>query len=391
MEAVFDQVINRENTACVKYDQRKSVFGKEDVLPFWVADMDFKAPQPVIDALQKRLDHGILGYPMKPEGFYDSIADWLERRHGWKIHRDWILFTPGVVPALVLSVLAYTNPGDRVIVQPPVYFPFFRSIDHHGRRKTDNMLVESDGRYEMNFDDLELKFKQGVKMIFLCNPHNPVGRVWSQVELEKLSALCLKNNIVLVSDEIHSDIIFEGSKHLPVASISPEIGKRSITCFAPSKTFNLAGLSTSFVIIPDTGMRKKYELLVRDYHLEHGNIFGLEALTAAYQHGELWLKELLKYLAGNLNYVENYFKSNIPEVSVIKPEGTYLVWLDFRKLKMGREELNHFLVHTAGIGLSDGALFGPGGQGFQRLNIACPTELLEQGLDQLSKAIKNIT
>jgi cystathionine beta-lyase len=387
--SVFDEIINRENTASVKYDQRKSVFGRQDVLPFWVADMDFKAPQPVIDVLQKRIEHGIFGYPVKPEVFYDSIVDWIERKHGWKIHRDWILFTPGVVPALVLSVLAFTVPDDRIIVQPPVYFPFFRTIDHHGRRKTDNFLVEIDGKYEMNFDDLQTKFRQGAKMMFLCNPHNPVSRVWNQGELMKLAELCNEYNIILVSDEIHSDIIFGGHKHIPAAVLSSELAKRSVTCFAPSKTFNLAGLATSFVIIPDSSMRKKYEMIIRDFHLEHGNIFGLEALTAAYQNGDSWLKELLNYLEGNLHYLENHFKINMPEIRVIKPEGTYLVWLDFRKLNFSREDLNHFLIQEAGIGLSDGAMFGPGGQGFQRWNIACPRKLLQQGLDQLSEAIKN--
>jgi cystathionine beta-lyase len=390
MKSIFDEIIPRENTACVKYDKRKQVFGREDVMPFWVADMDFKAPEPVIQSLQKKIDHGILGYPLKPDGFYESITSWLLRRHGWEVKSDWILFTPGVVPSMVLSIYAFTNPGDRVLLQSPVYFPFFTSIKNNDRAVVCNLLQRSGACYEMDFDDIKSKFREGVKMILLCSPHNPVGRVWKKDELTRLVELCLEFNVRIVSDEIHSDIIYQGNRHIPLASLGKEAANLTITCMAPSKSFNLAGMASSFVIIPEPETRELYAKTVRDFNLEHGNIFGLEAMNAAYAHGEAWLDELLPYLWENIVMAEKYIKENLPEIGIEKPEGTCLLWLDFNKLGMDRTELNRLLVHKAGIGLSDGHSFGPGGEGFQRLNVGCPRSYLRLGLERLRAAVESL-
>ena len=390
MASIFDELIPRENTGCAKYDSRHSVFGTEDILPFWIADMDFKAPEPVIEALRAKVNHGIFGYPVSPDHYFDSIVTWLYRRHGWKVEKEWITFCPGVVPALSMAVLAFSRAGDRVAVQPPVYFPFFRTIESQNRIRINNPLNLREGKYLMDLNDLEEKAGQGLSMIFLCNPHNPGGRVWKREELEKLAELCTRKKILVVSDEIHSDIIFSGQQHIPLASLGIEIASRTVTCMAPSKTFNLAGLSSSFVVIPDPDKRSQFDKLLHDYNIYHGNIFGLEAMKSAYEKGGRWLEELIQYLQENLRLTEDFFEHNIPEVKVMKPEGTYLVWLDFRKLGMGGKELNDFLVREAGIGLSPGYLFGPGGEGFERLNIACPRSRLAEGLSKLSEALRRI-
>ncbi len=390
MASVFDEVIARENTGCAKYDNRKLVFGKEKVIPFWIADMDFKAPGYVIEKLKDRVEHGLFGYPAMPENFFDPIAGWIYKRYGWEIKKEWLCFSPGVVPALVISVLAYSSPEESVVVQPPVYFPFFRTIESQDRVKIDNPLVFDNNRYVMNLEDLESSIRKGVRMIFLCNPHNPCGSVWRKDELEEFAALCLKYHVTIISDEIHSDIIYPGNKHIPIASLDKDIGANTITLMAPSKTFNLAGLSTSFTIIPDEPKRKKFQKLLADFHINHGNVFGLEAIKAAYESGEAWLDQLLEYLKGNLDFIENYLKTNIPLIGMIRPQGTYLAWLDFRKFNMNREELNSFLIHEAGLGLSDGELFGTGGEGFQRLNFGCPRSMIQKGLDQLKSAFNHL-
>lgn len=390
MDPLFNEIIKRENTGCAKYDQRKSIFGTSDVMPFWVADMDFRAPEAVIENLKKRVGHGIFGYPVMPEFYFDPIVTWTEKRYGWKIEKEWICFSPGVVPALAMAVVGFSRPGDGVIVQPPVYFPFYRTIEGQSRKRIENPLQLTGDRYEMDFENLEREIGSGTKMIFLCNPHNPGGRVWKKRELERLGEICLRNDILIVSDEIHSDIIYKGHRHIPVASIDRDLAQHTITCMAPSKTFNLAGLATSFVIIPDPGKRNQFRSVTQDYHIHHGNVFGLEAMKAAYTLGEEWLDSLLVYLEGNSDFIAGYVSDFIPEVKIVKPEGTCLTWLDFRDLNMTRKQLNDFLIHKAGIGMSDGELFGTGGQGFQRLNFACPRSLLKKGLEKIKEAIQTL-
>jgi cysteine-S-conjugate beta-lyase len=383
----FDEPIQREGTGSVKYDLRKAVFGNEEVIPVWVADMDFKTPDFIIQALQKRLEHEILGYTFRTASFYESIINWNQRRHGWKIQRDWISFAPGVVPSLNMLVEALTEPGDSIMVQPPVYFPFFSAVENHSRKLLLNPLRVVDGKYRMDFDDLEAKIESRTRMLILCNPHNPVGIAWPPDVLRRLGSICLKHNIVILSDEIHYDLVFSGYKHTPMAGLSDDINSLTVTCMAPSKTFNLAGLSTSYVVISDRQMRLKYEKELDRIHVGNGNIFGNIALEAAYNHGDEWLSQLMNYLDGNLRLLQTFMAEKIPAIKVIPPEATYLVWLDCRELGMEPEALRQFIIHEAGLGMNDGLQFGEGGAGFQRINIACPRYLLLQALGKLHAAI----
>jgi cystathionine beta-lyase len=384
----FEEKLSRENTDCVKYDLRKSIFGKEDVIPMWVADMDFKSPDFVVNALKERVNHEIYGYSIRNEGFYNSVITWLYKRHGLTIQRDQMTVSPGVVPALSMCVLAYTKPGDKIIIQPPVYHPFFSIVKNNGRQVVCNPLKFINNRYYFDFDDLEQTIDISTRMLFLCNPQNPVSRVWTHEELVRLSEICMKHEILIFSDEIHSDLIYQPYKHCPIISISEDIAQHSITAIAPSKTFNLAGLHTSVMIIPNKKLHAEYELMLDNLHIGAGNLFGNIALEAAYIHGEEWLEQLLEYLEGNIKFVKEFLKTYIPSIELVEPEGTYLLWLDFRNLNMNQEQLNEFLIHKAKVGFNDGTLFGQGGEGFQRMNIACPRTLIEKALTQIKAALK---
>lgn len=385
----FDHVIERRGTACQKWDNLGKVFGDPDILALWKADMDFKAPPEVIERLKKRLDHGIFGYPNRPDDFYDAIISWMSRRHGWDIKKEWICHSPGVTPSLVFSMLAMTRPGDRVVIQSPIYAPFYHIIEENGRRITDNPLVFDNGRFFMNLDDLKAKLNSRVKMLFLCNPHNPSGRVWQKRELEEIAEICLKNNITIVSDDVHSDIVYEGNKHIPIASISRDIEERTITSFSPSKTFNLAGFRSAVVVIPNKDLRDRYNDLISGMHLAGVTVFGAEAIAAAYSTGEEWLEELIEYLSGNLRFVEEFLRENIPAIKLIKPEGTYVPLIDFRELGLSSEELQKFLVHKAGVGMNNGAEFGKVTEGFARMTIAAPRSTITEGLNRIKTAIEN--
>lgn len=386
----FDKIINRKGTSSVKWDYLDRVFGNSGVMPMWVADMDFEAPQPVIDAVVKRARHGVYGYTNRSDAFYASIAGWTEKRHGWHVERDWISACPGVVPAISLNILSFTEPGDKVLVQSPVYHPFFSSIEDNGRVIVNNRLKQEGGRYVMDYEDLDAKLGSGVKVMILCSPHNPVGRVWSREELTRVGELCVKHNVILISDEIHSDLIYSGNVHTPTASLSEELAQRTVTCLAPSKTFNIAGLSTSIAIIPNRELHQKFNSTVKSIGIEMSNLFGITALEAAYTHGAEWLDQLLVYLEGNVDFLLDYFKSSIPRIKVYKPEGTYLMWLDCRELGMAQKDLVSFFIHKAQVGLNDGAAFGAGGEGFMRMNIACPRSVLEEGLRRIEKAVHRI-
>ena len=386
----FDEIVPRENTNSVKYDIRGELFGKEDVIPMWVADMDFRTPDFIIKAIKSRLEHEILGYSIKPGSYYDSIIKWLGRRHNWDIKKEWISFSPGVVPALNMAVMAYSRPGDKIILQSPVYHPFYAAIENNGRRIVNNPLRQENGRYYFDFDDLKKKIDADVKMLFLCNPHNPVSRAFTEEELRELAAICLENNILIIADEIHSDLIFPGYRHIPMASLSDDIAENTITCMAPSKTFNLAGMSTSFLVIKNRELRHRYNKVLDQVHIGSGNLFGTVALEAAYTNGDEWLEQLMAYLKKNAELVKNYLRENIPEIQLTEPEATYLLWLDCRELKMTNKELKNFMIHEAGLGLNDGAMFGLGGEGYQRMNIAAPAITVEKSLQQLKKAVDKI-
>lgn len=383
----FDELIDRTNTNCIKYDGRKVFFGNEDLLPLWVADMDFRTPDFIVEALKKRAEHEIFGYTFRAESYTNSIVNWLKRRHNWEIKPEWITFSPGVVAGLTMAIEALSNPGDGVIIQPPVYFPFFDSVKGTGREMIENPLKLENGRYYFDLDDLKSKITPMTKLLLLSNPHNPGGMAWNRDELTALAQICLDHKILIISDEIHSDLIFEGYRHTPLAGISEEIAQNCVICMAPSKTFNTAGLTTSFLVIPNKRHFVAYERVMRLPHLHMGNIFGTVALEAAYTFGENWLSQLLKYLESNYNYLEEFFRNNMPEVKVMKPEATYLIWVDFSAYGFSDEELNQKLI-DAGVGLNRGVQFGKQGSGYMRINIGCPLSTLKEALNRIQKALK---
>jgi cystathionine beta-lyase len=383
----FDEIVDRINTNCLKYDARNSFFGNPDVLPLWVADMDFRTPDFIVEAIKKRAEHEIFGYTFRTEAYTQSIVNWLKNRHNWAIRPEWISFSPGVVAGLTLAIEALSDAGEGVIVQPPVYFPFFDSVKGSGRQLIENPLKLENGRYYFDLEDLRSKITPATKLLLLSNPHNPGGMAWTREELSSLTQICLDHKIVIISDEIHSDLIFDGHKHTPVASISEEVAQNSITLMAPSKTFNTAGLTTSFLVIPNKRHFVAYERVMRLPHLHMGNIFGTIALEAAYTHGQNWLSQLLTYLQENYQALETFFNEKLPEVKVMRPEATYLIWINFSAYGLTDEALNKKLI-DAGVGLNRGTQFGKQGAGFMRINIGCPRSILQAALERIEKAFK---
>lgn len=386
----FDEIVPRQGTNCIKYDALDWIFKSTDILPLWVADMDFRAPDFIVDAIRKRAEHEIFGYTFKPESYFQSIIGWMKRRHNWEIKKEWISFSPGVVAGLSLTIETFSKPGDEVIVQPPVYFPFFDCVKGTKRKMVENPLKIENGRYTFDFEDLKSKITEKTKLLLLCNPQNPGGMVWKREELEELSKICLVNKIMVIADEIHSDLIFKGYKHIPFATISEEAAKNSVVFMAPSKTFNVAGLSSSIAIIPNKTNFARYERTLGVGHLGMGNIFGSIALEAAYTHGDDWLDQMLDYLWENYLLVKSYFQKNLPEVKVMPLEATYLVWLDFTAYGMKDEELMNFIVDKAKVGLNNGGRFGTGGDGWMRINIGCPKSILQEGLERLVTAFQRL-
>ena len=386
----FDEPYEREGTDCIKYDRREEVFGVKNVIPMWVADMDFNSPDFVVESLRKRLDHGIFGYSFRPDDYYVSMISWIRSRHNWNVEKEWISFCPGIVPALNFCTLAFTQPGDSIIVQPPVYFPFFSAVESHGRKLIYNQLIESGGKWAMDYDSLIAGIDSGTKMIFISNPHNPVGRVWTPEELDNLADICLNKNILIISDEIHCDLALPGFNHTPLASLSEKIAKNTVTLIAPSKTFNLAGLSTSSVIISDPGLRKSFNRVVDNLHVGNGNIFGTIASISAYTNGHKWLDSLLDYIDNNVEFVKDYCREMIPEIVPVQPEATYMIWLDCRKFGMKGKELQSFFVSKAGVGMNEGSTFGPGGDGFMRMNLGATHNTVMNALEKIESAVRSV-
>lgn len=388
MATDFDKVINRKGTHSLKYDFATVRGKKADILPLWVADMDFQAPKAVRERLFEIVEHGIFGYSDTLEDYFRAVKSWYKRRFDWEIESDWIIKTPGIVFALAMAVKAYTEPGESVLMLQPVYYPFREVIEDNGRKLIGSPLKLEDGHYTIDFEDMEKKIRENaVKLLLFCSPHNPVGRVWKREELEKVAALCLKYHVTLVSDEIHSDIVYKGHKHQMMASISEEIADITVTCTAPSKTFNVAGLQLSNIIISNPKLREKFKHEVMQAGYSQPNLMGMEACQAAYENGEEWLEELLVYLQGNVDFVRDYLKQEIPKIRLIEPEGTYLLWLDCRELGVSVEELEHLVVDKANLWLDPGFIFGAVGEGFERINIACPRQTLRQAMDQFRDAL----
>ncbi|MDP2920531.1 MAG: MalY/PatB family protein [Dehalococcoidia bacterium] len=389
MKYDFDTVIDRRGTCSVKWDAVEERFKVKDILPMWVADMDFKSPPAVVTALKKTADCGIFGYTSVPASYYEAVIDWMKKRHGWQIQKEWLMLTTGVVPALRLLVKAFTQPGDQVIVQTPVYYPFSVAIKDNGCEILDNPLRLEGASYRMDLDDLERKITPKTKMIILCSPQNPISRVWTREELKDLGDICLRHNVLVVSDEIHSDIIYRGYKYVPFTTVSDDFIDKSIVCTAASKTFNLPGLHTSNIVIANPELRKQFTAVMRNCGMSSPNMFGIAATEAAYRDGEEWLEQLLDYLQGNVDFVTKFLAERIPGARLIQPQGTYLLWLDLRNCGIEAERLGTCVREEAKVATEAGTLFGCVENGFERMNIACPRSILAEGLRRIEEMVKS--
>jgi cystathionine beta-lyase len=387
MPTEFDRVIDRRNTASLKWDFSKRLTGREGLLPLWVADMDFPAPQEVLEALRRRVEHGVFGYTLEPESYFQAAMDWVLRRHGWKLEREWLLPAPGVVPAINLAILAFSEPGDEVVIQPPVYYPFGESIQRNGREVAENPLALEGGRYRMDFAQLERLIGPRTRLLILCSPHNPVGRVWERGELKRLGELCLRRGVILLSDEIHGDLVLPGFRHLPTASLSPELAGFTVAFLSATKSFNLAGLGGSLMVIPDPNLRKRFKKTKESLWTGLANAFSVTASETAWRHGGPWLERLLAYILDNYEFLARFLAERLPAARVMSLEGTYLAWIDFRSLGLSDKQLKERIVQRAGVWLDDGPMFGTGGQGFQRLNLACPRSTLREALERIAGAL----
>ena len=389
MKYNFDELIDRRNTGAVKTDLCKKMFGTDDLIPLWVADMDFRTPDFIIDAINNRCKHPILGYTVPDEEYFNSIIRWIDVRHGWKLERNWLGFLPGIVPGLAFAVNALTQTGDQIIIQPPVYPPFIQVPSKNGRELIYNPLKVVEGRFEMDLKDLEYKITDRTRMFILCNPHNPGGRTWDADTLIKVAEICHKHGVLVVSDEIHSDMALPGNVHTPFASVSELAAQNSITYMAPSKTFNMAGLVSSSYIIPNGEIRKKFSDFMNNSELANGNIFAYVAAQAAYENGTEWLTEMIRYIQGNVNYIVEFLEKNVPQIKPMIPQASFLIWLDCAGLEMNSHQLQDFMVKEARLGLNKGTTFGPGGEQHLRLNIGCSREVLKQAMEQLNSAINS--
>jgi cystathionine beta-lyase len=387
----FDKIIERRGTGAVKTDALKKIYGKEDLIPLWVADMEFETPDFIIEAIRKRLEHPVFGYTVMPEGYWETVKTWIEDHHGWKTETEWMTFIPGIVKGIGMVINALLEKDDKVIIQPPVYHPFRLIPQKNGREVVFNPLKElPDGSYEMDFENLEAVCDPKCKLLILSNPHNPAGIVWSRETLIKLADFCHSHGITVISDEIHCDMALFGNRHIPFASVSEKAAECSITFGAPSKTFNIAGIVSSYAIVPDEGLREKFFKWLEASEMSAAHIFAPIATMAAFKHGENWRQQMLRYLECNIRFVEEYCLKNIPQIRPLRPQASFLVWLDCRKLGLSHEELTDLFVNKAGLALNDGEMFNPGGEGFMRLNIGTPRDILKEAMDKLLDAVTTI-
>jgi len=386
----FDEIINRKNTGCLKYDFTRQRNMPEDVLPFWVADMDFRTTSYVEDALKERAEHGIFGYSDLDDEYYEAVSGWMVRHHDYHTKREWLIKTPGVVFALAMAVKAFTKEGDGVLLQLPVYYPFKEVIEDNNREVVSNDLVlGDDNKYHFNYEDFEQKIiDKKIKLFFLCNPHNPVGRVWTKEELTIIGDICVKHNVIVVADEIHGDFAFKG-QHQVFATIKKEFEDISITCTSPSKTFNLASMLISNIFIPNKDIRYKLKKQIDAAGISQLSILGEAAAKAAYEHGDEWYEAMIKYVGSNIEFAKKFVEDNLPGVTMVNHEGTYLIWLNFNGTGIDPEELDRKIIYEAKLWLDSGKIFGASGRGFQRINTACPRAVLEEGLRRIEKILKN--
>ncbi|MDR0394612.1 MAG: PatB family C-S lyase [Tannerella sp.] len=383
----FDEITDRKGTNCIKHDALKEHFGQEGLIPLWVADMDFRTPDFIIDALKQRLEHPVFGYTYPSEEYYNSIIRWNKELHDWDLRREWISFIPGIVRGIAFAVEKFTHEADKIIIQPPVYHPFHLVPEKMKRRVVYNPLRLTDGVYEMDFDHLDSIIDDKCKMLILSNPHNPAGIVWSKESLQKLAALCSANNLLVISDEIHSEMAYPPYKHHPFPTVSEAASACSITFAAPSKTFNIAGVVSSYAIIPENHLRKEFYDYLEARELNQGTIFSYTATTAAYTHGKEWRRQMLDYVMRNVDFVEAYLRRNIPQIKVYRPQASFLVWLDCRELGLNHRKLIALFTEQARLALNDGAMFGIEGNGYMRINVGCPRSTLGMALEQLKNAL----
>lgn len=387
----FDEIIDRKGTDSLKFDFAKRCGKPEGLLPLWVADMDFQTSSLILDEIHKRVEHGIFGYTETGEEYYNIVSGWLKKHHNMDIEKNWIVKTPGVVFALAMAVKAYTKENDAVLIQQPVYYPFREVAEANNRIVISNDLILSEDRkYHIDFEDFEKKIvENNIKLFLFCSPHNPVGRVWSEEELRRIADICINNNVIIVSDEIHHDFVFEGYKHTALINIDKRLEDICVICTSPAKTFNLAGLQISNIIIPNRRLRQAFKKQIAAAGYSQLNTLGIVACEAAYKYGEEWLGAIRKYLQENLNYIREYISSELPQIKLIEPEGTYLVWLDFRGLGLSEKELEELITNKAGLWLDSGIIFGKPGEGFERINIATRRDILEKALDSIKYAVYN--
>ncbi|WP_461612919.1 MalY/PatB family protein [Clostridium sp. Marseille-QA1073] len=389
MKYDFDEIIDRSNNRAAKYDERVKKFGTSEVIPLWIADMDFRTAQPIIDACKRKAEEGIWGYTSRPDSYFKALQEWEKRRNQWDLDVSLMTWSLGVVPALSSIVKIFSHTGDKILIQTPVYPEFYDVTEAWERVVVENQLIEKNGKWHIDFDDFEKKAKE-CKIFLLCNPHNPLGIVWEPEELKRMAEVCIANDVLIVSDEIHSDLIFHGKKHTPTETLSKEIAEKVITCVSATKTFNLAGLQASTIIFPNEQMKQKFDRFWMNMDIHRNNAFSSVAMEAAYNEGEEWLTQLLAYLSENFDFIKKYFDENIPKIKPNVPDATYLIWLDCRELGMTNEELRDFMIHKAGLGLNEGCSFGRSLSGYMRLNAACPRSVLEQALKQLKEAVDKL-
>ncbi len=385
----FDEILNRKGTGALKTDVLQERYGCCDLIPMWVADMDFRTPDFIMEAIRKRCEHEVLGYPCAPEGYFPSIINWLERKHNWTVEIEQLSFIPGIVKGIAFSIMTFTKPGDKIIIQPPVYHPFHLVPQMHQRELLFNPLVLKDGVYSMDLEHLRKNIDKDCKMLILCNPHNPIGITWDAETLKELAKICYENNILVISDEIHSDMAIFGNKHIPFATVSNEARENSITFMAPSKTFNMAGIVSSFAIISNKEIREKLFNFLISCELNNAHIFAYTATQAAYENGDEWLQQILHYVEENILFVDNYIKTNIPKVKVFIPQASFLLWLDCRELNLSQPELIDLFVKKAKLALNSGCMFGSEGVGYMRMNIGCSRKIIEQALENLRAVVSS--